>query len=51
MSWVSSLHGPTKGQHEIVPKDLMDEAEKAARKALEGEEDDEAVVEDGRMEE
>ena len=41
MSWVSSLDGPTKGKHEEVPRDLFEEAEKAARNALEGDEDDE----------
>lgn len=41
MTWVSSLDGPTKGRHEEVPKELREEAEKLAKKALEGEDDDE----------
>ena len=41
MTWVSSLDGPTKGKHEEVPKDLFEEAEKAAKNALEGDEEDE----------
>ncbi|THC90928.1 hypothetical protein EYZ11_009616 [Aspergillus tanneri] len=54
MSWISSLDGPTKGRHEEVPKQLLEEAEIAARRALEGDEDeDEDVtkVENERMEE
>ncbi|OJJ87255.1 proteasome core particle subunit alpha 7 [Aspergillus glaucus CBS 516.65] len=41
MTWISSLHGPTKGRHEEVPKELFEEAENAAKKALEGEDDEE----------
>ncbi|KAL4949716.1 nucleophile aminohydrolase [Aspergillus filifer] len=41
MSWVSSLDGPTKGRHEEVPKDLLEEAERAAKRALEGDDEDE----------
>lgn len=41
MTWISSLDGPTKGRHEEVPKELFEEAENAAKKALEGEDDDE----------
>lgn len=44
------MDGPTKGRHEEVPKDLLEKAEKAAKQALEGEDDDEE--EDGdKMEE
>ena len=46
MTWVSSLDGPTKGRHQPVPKTLLDEAEKLAKKHMEG--DDE---EDEKMEE
>ncbi|KAG7007081.1 proteasome subunit alpha type-7 [Physcia stellaris] len=42
MTWISNRDGPTKGRHEQVPKDILEEAEKAAKKALEGEDDDEA---------
>lgn len=41
MTWISSLEGPTRGRHEEVPKDLLDEAERAAKTALEGEDDEE----------
>ncbi|KAI9818196.1 MAG: hypothetical protein M1827_000821 [Pycnora praestabilis] len=56
MSWISSLDGPTKGRHEHVPKELHDEAEKAAKQYMEGEEDEkpaeaEKPAEGERMEE
>ena len=51
MSWVSSLDGPTKGQHQQVPKQLLEEAEKAAKRALDGDDDDEEGGEGDRMEE
>ncbi|MCJ1387854.1 putative proteasome subunit alpha type-7 [Xylographa bjoerkii] len=53
MSWISSLEGPTKGRHEHVPKDILEEAEKAAQKSLEGEDDEEEkpAEEDEKMEE
>jgi 20S proteasome subunit alpha 7 len=35
------VDGPTKGRHEEVPKDIMEEAEKLAKKSLEGDDDDE----------
>lgn len=41
MTWISSLDGPTKGRHEEVPRDLLEEAEKAAKRALEGEVEEE----------
>lgn len=47
MSWVSAVSGPTKGRHEEVPKELREEAERLAKKALEGDDDEE----DGKMEE
>lgn len=51
MSWISSLDGPTKGRHEQVPKDILDEAEKAAKKALEEDEDEDPKPAEGdRME-
>ncbi|KAJ5626031.1 Proteasome A-type subunit [Penicillium lagena] len=40
MTWISSLDGPTKGRHEEVPRELLEEAEKAARRALEGEDEE-----------
>ncbi|KAI9782286.1 MAG: hypothetical protein M1816_001948 [Peltula sp. TS41687] len=45
MSWISDLKGPTKGRHERVPDELRDEAEKAAKKALEGDDDEEGGAE------
>jgi 20S proteasome subunit alpha 7 len=41
MTWISNLDGPTKGRHEEVPKEIREEAEKLAKKALEGDDDDE----------
>ena len=41
MTWISSLDGPTKGRHVEVPKELREEAERLAKKALEGDDDDE----------
>ena len=41
MTWISNLDGPTKGRHEEVPKDIKEEAERLAKKALEGDDDDE----------
>ena len=52
MTWISSLDGPTKGRHEEVPKELLEEAETAAKKELEGEDEaSEAGGEDEKMEE
>jgi 20S proteasome alpha/beta subunit len=50
MTWVSSLSGPTKGRHEEVPKALREEAERLAKKSLEGDDDDEKK-DDDKMEE
>jgi len=46
LTWISSLQGPTKGRHEEVPKELREEAEKAAKKALEGEDEEEEKMEE-----
>ncbi|KAF2199144.1 N-terminal nucleophile aminohydrolase [Delitschia confertaspora ATCC 74209] len=48
MTWISSVDGPTKGRHEEVPKEIREEAEKLAKKALEGDddEDDEEKMEE-----
>ena len=40
MTWISDSAGPTKGRHEEVPRALREEAERLAKKALEGDEDD-----------
>ncbi len=47
MSWISSMDGPTKGRHQEVPKSLLDEAEKAAKKAMEGEDEEETTAAEG----
>lgn len=44
MSWISSSNGPTKGKHQEVPKNILEEAEKAAKKAMEGEDEDETTA-------
>ena len=53
MSWISSIDGPSKGNHEEVPKALLEEAEKAAKRAIEGDDDEEepAAAEGEKMEE
>lgn len=40
MTWISTLDGPTKGRHQHVPQELLEEAEKAAKKSLEGDDDE-----------
>lgn len=41
MTWISNVAGSTKGKHEEVPKAIREEAEKLAKKSLEGDDDDE----------
>lgn len=41
MTWISSTSGPTKGRHQPVPKALLEEAERLAKKHMEGEEEEE----------
>ena len=41
MTWVSGLKGLTQGRHEEVPEELRIEAERLAKKHLEGEEEEE----------
>jgi 20S proteasome subunit alpha 7 len=48
MTWISNLDGPTKGRHEEVPKEILDEAEGLAKKALEAEVDDEETKDDDK---
>lgn len=48
MSWISGVDGPTKGRHQDVPKELLEEAERLAKKAIS--EDDEDEDEDDKME-
>lgn len=51
MSWVSSVDGRTKGRHEQVPSSLLEEAERRAKKAMDGEDEDTGSGEGERMEE
>ncbi|KAG9245665.1 nucleophile aminohydrolase [Calycina marina] len=46
MTWISNLEGPTKGRHQEVPKELLEDAEKLAKKALDGDDDDEEETKD-----
>lgn len=41
MTWISSLDGPTKGRHEHVPQELLEEAIKAAKESIEADDDEE----------
>lgn len=50
MSWISSLDGPTKGRHEEVPKNILEDAEKAAKKSMETEDEEEAAAAEGEGE-
>ena len=45
MTWISDIDGPTKGKHEEVPKAILDKAEKAAKKSMEGEDEEPAAAE------
>ena len=47
MTWVSSMDGPTKGRHQEVPKHILEEAERLAKKALEGEDEEEPAAAEG----
>ena len=49
MTWVSSLDGPTKGRHEEVPEELRKEAERLAKKSLEGDDDEEEAAAEGQQ--
>ncbi|GAP92023.1 putative proteasome component C1 [Rosellinia necatrix] len=56
MSWISNADGPTKGRHVEVPKDLLEEAERLAKKAIsedddEDEDEDEDEKDEDKMEE
>lgn len=44
MSWIGSVEGPTKGRHQEVPKDMLEEAEKFAKRAMEGDDDEDAAT-------
>lgn len=51
MTWISSLDGPTKGRHQEVPEELLKEAERLAKKALDGDDDDDDDEDEAKMEE
>lgn len=44
MSWVSSSDGPTQGRHEQVPKELLEQAETFAKRAMEGDDDEDTAT-------
>ncbi|KAF2209873.1 hypothetical protein CERZMDRAFT_69713 [Cercospora zeae-maydis SCOH1-5] len=46
LTWISSVNGPTKGRHEAVPKEMKEEAERLAKIALEGDDDEEEKMEE-----
>jgi 20S proteasome subunit alpha 7 len=46
MTWISGLDGPTKGRHLQVPSELLEEAEKAAKRSLEGDDEEEEEEEE-----
>jgi 20S proteasome subunit alpha 7 len=50
MTWISGPDGPTKGLHQEVPSDLLEEAKRYAKKALESDDEDEDGKDD-KMEE
>jgi len=51
MTWISALDGPTKGRHEEVPRELVEEAEKVAKKSLETHDDEEGEGQGEAMQE
>ena len=51
MTWISAHDGPTKGRHMPVPQDLLEEADKAAKKSLENDDDEEEEGGDEAMQE
>lgn len=51
MTWISLSDGPTGGRHEEVPRALREEAERLAKKSLEGDDDDDDKKDDDKMEE
>ncbi|KAL9619599.1 MAG: hypothetical protein Q9160_005786 [Pyrenula sp. 1 TL-2023] len=40
ITWISNVDGPTKGRHEEVPKELKEQAEKAAKRSIEGDDEE-----------
>ena len=44
MSWVGSIDSPTKGRHEEVPSNILEEAEKFAKRAMEGDDDEDIAA-------
>lgn len=54
MSWISNVDGPTKGRHMEVPKDILEEAERLAKKAIsddDSDDEDEDDEDEEKMEE
>jgi 20S proteasome subunit alpha 7 len=50
MTWISTADGPTKGRHMPVPQQLLEEADKAAKKSLENDDEEEDDEEGGDAE-
>ncbi|KAI1204239.1 nucleophile aminohydrolase [Annulohypoxylon truncatum] len=50
MSWISGADGPTGGRHQDVPKDLLEEAERLAKKAISEDDDEDEDEDDTKME-
>ncbi|KAL2072771.1 hypothetical protein VTL71DRAFT_12114 [Oculimacula yallundae] len=48
MTWISNIDGPTKGRHQEVPKELLEEAERLAKKSLEDDDDEEETKDDDK---
>lgn len=46
MTWCSDIDGPTKGRHEEVPRAMLEQAEKEAKRAIEGEDEEEDEEDD-----
>ncbi|KAL8874499.1 MAG: hypothetical protein Q9174_000192 [Haloplaca sp. 1 TL-2023] len=44
MSWISSLDGLTKGRHQEVPKNILEDAERFAKRAMEGDDDEDTAT-------
>ncbi|KAI5279195.1 hypothetical protein KEM52_004467, partial [Ascosphaera acerosa] len=47
MTWVSALDGPTRGRHEEVPREMVDEALAKAKAELEGDDEEGGDAEKG----
>ena len=48
MTWISGKQGPTKGMHQEVPKEILEEAERLAKKALSDDDEEEDGKDDDK---